>query len=38
MFISIFQEASFVIEANGHCPHMSHPEEIINTIKSYLSK
>lgn len=28
----------FVIEANGHCPHMSHPEEIINTIKSYLSK
>lgn len=27
-----------IIEANGHCPHMSHPEETINAIKRYVSK
>ena len=26
-----------VMEANGHCPHMSHPEETIRLIKEYLS-
>ena len=25
-----------VMEANGHCPHMSHPEETIETIREYL--
>lgn len=27
-----------IIEATGHCPHMSHPEETIHAIKKYLSK
>jgi len=26
-----------VMEATGHCPHMSHPEETIRIIKEYLS-
>jgi sigma-B regulation protein RsbQ len=26
-----------LMEATGHCPHMSHPEETIRVIKSYLS-
>lgn len=25
-----------VLEASGHCPHMSHPDETINIIRSYL--
>lgn len=25
-----------VLEATGHCPHMSHPEETISIIRSYL--
>jgi sigma-B regulation protein RsbQ len=25
-----------VLEATGHCPHMSHPEETIRVIKEYL--
>lgn len=27
-----------LLEATGHCPHMSHPEETIRVIKNYLSK
>jgi sigma-B regulation protein RsbQ len=27
-----------LMQATGHCPHMSHPEETIDAIKSYLSK
>ncbi len=26
-----------LLEATGHCPHVSHPEEIIREIQSYLS-
>ena len=26
-----------VIEASGHCPHMSHPQETVQAIKNYLS-
>lgn len=26
-----------VMKATGHCPHMSHPEETIQTMKEYLS-
>ena len=26
-----------VMQATGHCPHMSHPEETIQTIKEYLA-
>jgi sigma-B regulation protein RsbQ len=26
------------LKATGHCPHMSHPEETIDAIRSYLSK
>jgi len=26
-----------VMEATGHCPHMSHPEETIRTMQEYLS-
>jgi len=26
-----------VLEATGHCPHMSHPEETIRVIKEYLA-
>jgi sigma-B regulation protein RsbQ len=26
-----------VMEATGHCPHMSHPDETIRIIKEYLS-
>jgi sigma-B regulation protein RsbQ len=26
-----------VMEANGHCPHMSHPEETIGIMKGYLT-
>lgn len=26
-----------LMEANGHCPHMSHPEETIRVIKDYLA-
>jgi sigma-B regulation protein RsbQ len=26
-----------LLEATGHCPHLSHPEETIRVIKSYLS-
>ena len=26
-----------VMEANGHCPHVSHPEETIGIIKEYLA-
>jgi sigma-B regulation protein RsbQ len=26
-----------VMEANGHCPHMSHPEETVRIMKEYLS-
>jgi sigma-B regulation protein RsbQ len=25
-----------VMEATGHCPHMSHPEETIRLMKEYL--
>jgi sigma-B regulation protein RsbQ len=25
-----------VLEATGHCPHMSHPEETIAVIREYL--
>jgi sigma-B regulation protein RsbQ len=25
-----------LLEATGHCPHMSHPEETIRVIKEYL--
>jgi sigma-B regulation protein RsbQ len=27
-----------VMQATGHCPHMSHPEETIRVIKEYLSQ
>jgi sigma-B regulation protein RsbQ len=27
-----------VLEATGHCPHMSHPEETIRVIKEYLDE
>jgi len=27
-----------VLSATGHCPHMSHPEETVAAIKSYLSE
>jgi sigma-B regulation protein RsbQ len=27
-----------VLEATGHCPHMSHPEETIRVIRDYLDK
>jgi sigma-B regulation protein RsbQ len=27
-----------VLSATGHCPHMSHPEETIEAIKSYLAE
>jgi sigma-B regulation protein RsbQ len=26
------------MNATGHCPHMSEPEETINLIKAYLNK
>ncbi|ARK30170.1 alpha/beta fold hydrolase [Halalkalibacter krulwichiae] len=26
------------LKATGHCPHMTHPEEIINSIKQYLKE
>lgn len=26
-----------VMEANGHCPHMSHPEETVRIMKEYLA-
>jgi sigma-B regulation protein RsbQ len=26
-----------VLEATGHCPHMSHPEEVISVVKEYLA-
>ena len=26
-----------VLEATGHCPHMSHPQETVHVIKDYLS-
>lgn len=26
-----------VLEAHGHCPHMSHPEETFNAIKTFLN-
>jgi sigma-B regulation protein RsbQ len=26
-----------VMRANGHCPHMSHPEETIQLMKEYLA-
>jgi sigma-B regulation protein RsbQ len=29
--------ALHVMEASGHCPHMSHPQETIAAIKNYLS-
>jgi sigma-B regulation protein RsbQ len=25
------------MEATGHCPHMSHPEEAIRLMQNYLS-
>jgi sigma-B regulation protein RsbQ len=25
-----------VMQANGHCPHMSHPDETIALMKEYL--
>ena len=25
-----------LLQATGHCPHMSHPEETIEAIKQYL--
>lgn len=25
-----------VIDASGHCPHMTHPAEVVSLIKSYL--
>ena len=27
-----------LLKATGHCPHVSHPEETVEAIKSYLSK
>ena len=27
-----------IMEATGHCPHMSHPEETIRVIKDYLAR
>ena len=27
-----------VLEATGHCPHMSAPEETVSVIKNYLNK
>lgn len=27
-----------IMKATGHCPHMSHPEETIRTIKEYLAE
>ena len=26
-----------VMKATGHCPHMSHPEEVIELMKEFLS-
>jgi sigma-B regulation protein RsbQ len=26
-----------LMEATGHCPHMSHPDETIRVIKNYLT-
>jgi sigma-B regulation protein RsbQ len=26
-----------LMQVNGHCPHMSHPQETIQQIKAYLS-
>lgn len=26
-----------LVQANGHCPHMSHPQETVQQIRSYLS-
>jgi sigma-B regulation protein RsbQ len=27
-----------VLQATGHCPHMSHPEETIAVMREYLSR
>ena len=32
----LFETTLRVMEATGHCPHMSHPEETIRVIKEYL--
>jgi sigma-B regulation protein RsbQ len=34
---NLAQSTLRVMEATGHCPHMSHPEETIQIIKQYLS-
>ena len=31
------QSSLEVLEATGHCPHMSHPDEVIRVIKKYLA-
>ena len=33
---NLSQSTLRVMEATGHCPHMSHPEETIETIREYL--
>jgi sigma-B regulation protein RsbQ len=27
-----------LMEASGHCPHMTHPEETIDVIREYLGQ
>jgi sigma-B regulation protein RsbQ len=35
---NLSQSTLHVLSATGHCPHMSHPEETISAIKSYLAE
>jgi sigma-B regulation protein RsbQ len=30
------QSTYHALEATGHCPHLTHPDEIIRAIRSYL--
>ncbi|HUQ18207.1 MAG TPA: alpha/beta hydrolase [Gemmatimonadaceae bacterium] len=35
---NLSQSTLHILSATGHCPHMSHPEETVAAIKSYLSE